>query len=249
VSLWLLLVVGFVIGGVLIAVGVHMLKPAWSDQGTRADVGVAVITTTAISLAIFALQILDENRLERDDANRQEESADQALRLQLGLSTALRGMDLSGKDLHGINLPQKHLEGADFSNADLSGANFEGAFLNGASFNGAELAGVDLKGARLVKADLRNADLGGEAQLDYANLTNAKLQGAELPSASLYGSVFDGVHASGANLDDAVVTQDWKVEGMEYDSKTVFPNGKRYPCCRAPCILPPTAESSRCKQR
>jgi uncharacterized protein YjbI with pentapeptide repeats len=249
VSLWLLLIVGFALGGVLIAVGIHMLRPAWRDQSTRADVGVAVITTTAISLAIFALQILDENRLQRDDAKRQEESADQALRLQLALSTALRGIDLSGKDLHGINLPQKHLEGADFSSTDLSGANLEGAYLNGASFNGAKLSGIDLKGAQLGQADLRNADLTGEAQLDNANLENAKLEGAQLPSASLYGSVFDGVHASGANLKGAVITADWKVEGMEYDSTTVFPNGKHYPCCQAPCILPQTAESSRCKQR
>ena len=44
-----------------------MIRPSWGEQGTRADVGVAVITTTVISLAIFALQILDENRLERQD--------------------------------------------------------------------------------------------------------------------------------------------------------------------------------------
>jgi uncharacterized protein YjbI with pentapeptide repeats len=249
VSLWLLLVVGFVLGAVLIGLGVHMLRPAWSERGTRADVGVALITATAISLAIFALQILDENRLERDDAARQEESANQALRLQLGLSSSLRGMDLAGEDLHGINLPQRHLEGADFSGADLSGANLEGAFLDDASFSGAELEGVDLKGARLVRANFRDANIGGQSQLDRANLTNANLEGAEVRGASLYDSIFDGVHASGANFGGSVVTDDWKVDGMEYDRATVFPNGKRYPCCAAPCHLPATAKSTGCKRR
>src|SRR4051794_24419216 len=67
VSLWLLLVIGVAPGFALPGVGVQLVKPAGREKGPPPDVGVPVITTTVIPPAIFVLQILDENRLQRQD--------------------------------------------------------------------------------------------------------------------------------------------------------------------------------------
>jgi len=221
-----------------------MVRPSWSDRGTRADVGVAVITTTVISLAIFVLQILDENRLGREDAKRQDQLANQALRLQLGLTANLSSMDLHGQDLREINLPNKHLERADFTNADLTGADLAGAHLERAHLLGANLEGANLAGAYLEGADLRNADF-SNVVLDGANLENATLNGARLAGASLSGSDFAGVKAYGTDLAGAAVGKDWNAANLQYDSHTVFPNGKTYACKSETCSLPGAARQSR----
>jgi uncharacterized protein YjbI with pentapeptide repeats len=224
-----------------------MLRPAWGEAGARADVGVALITATVISLAVFVLQILDENRLQRDDSRRQDELSNQALRLQLGISSELKNMDLHGQDLRAINLPQKHLEAADFSQADLSDANLEGAHLENASFFGANLQRANLRDAHLEHADLRNVD-GTEMLLDRAHLAVAKMNGAQLMDAELYDADFQYVNASGANLKGARVDTRWKgAVRLRYDRDTVFPNGRSYPCppAQAPCILPDKASQSR----
>lgn len=246
-SLWLLLAVGVVLGAVFVAVGAHMLRPAWKETGTRADVGVAVITTTVIGLAIFVLQILDENRLQRDDAKRQDESANQALRLQLGLASTLGKMDLHGQDLRQINLPQKHLEGADLSDAHLEGANLEGVHLEGARLIDAHLEGANLQDAHLDRADLQDAHLDGGTTLDRAHLAHANLFGAQLMGAELYDADLHGAKAMKANLTGAVY-KGWNVAKLQYDGRTVFPNGKTYRCSTAPCLLP-GAKASRSKRR
>jgi uncharacterized protein YjbI with pentapeptide repeats len=214
-----------------------MLRPAWGDRGTRADVGVALITATVISLAVFVLQILDENRLQRDDAKRQDESANQALRLQLGLASRLGKMDLHGQDLRQINLPQKHLEGADLSDAHLEGANLEGVHLERARLLNAHLEGANLQRAHLEGADLQDAHLDGDTTLDRAHLANANLFGAQLTGAELYGADLSGAKAMKANFKGAVY-KGWNVDRLQYDNRTVFPNGKTYKCNTAPCLLP-----------
>jgi|SRR4051794_14525369 uncharacterized protein YjbI with pentapeptide repeats len=222
-----------------------MLRPAWGETGTRADVGVALITATVISLAVFVLQILDENRLEREDTQRQDQAANQALRLQLGLSKSLQNMDLHGQDLRGIILSEKHLESANFQDADLSGANLQGDVLTYASLGGADLEGANLSHAQLDYADLTDAHLGGKtlivgADLRNANLLRAQFQGATLDAANLRGAIASGANFSGA------VTNSAKGDGLQYDGQTVFPNGKTRSCSNPPCIL--TAEQWRAVQ-
>jgi uncharacterized protein YjbI with pentapeptide repeats len=229
VSLWLLLVIGVALAIALLAVGVLMVRPSWGDRGTRADVGVAVITTTVISLAIFVLQVLDENRLQRDDAHRADQAANQALRLQLGLSSRLKSMDLHGQDLSGINLPQRNLVEANFSDADLSGANFAGANLQGTHFDDAHLEGANLGAAHLNGAFLDGAHLDGQTNLNFADLTGASLVGTRLEGASLYNAHLSGVNAAGANLIGATIDGS-AGGGLQYNSRTVFPNGRTRPC-------------------
>ena len=229
-SLWLLLLVGVLLGFVLLAVGVHMIRPSWNEQGTRADVGVAVITTTVISLAIFILQILDENRLERQDETRQEQSANQSLRLQLGLTSSLRGIDLSSKDLHGIFLPQKNLEAADFSDSDLSDANLEKARLTGCDLQPREPRGRQSERCppdAALTSGTRGSD-GSKTVLDNADLTGAELLGAQLQKASLSGADLRGATATDANFRGAVTSSSQGV-GMYYNGNTVFPDGKKHP--------------------
>jgi uncharacterized protein YjbI with pentapeptide repeats len=227
VSLWLLLIVGVVVGAALFVVGAHMVRPAWGEKGTRADVGVALITATVISLAVFVLQILDENRLQRDEAKRQDAAANQALRLQLEERSNMRKIDLSKQDLRNINLPEKHLEQADLSDANLEGANLEGVHLEGA-----KLADAHLEGANLA-----DAHLDGGTTLDRAQLTNADLFGTQLMQAELYNADLSGANAMKANFAGAVITG-WNVARLQYDGRTVFPNGRSYKCSTAPCLLP-----------
>src|SRR4051812_19697877 len=121
VRLIVLVFVGLLCGGALVAGGLYLLKPSLGERQTRADIGNAMLTASVVSLAIFALQIIDENRISHDDEVRQEQLSDQALRLQLGLSNRLRYMDLSGEKLKEIQLPFRDLAHADLSNADLRG--------------------------------------------------------------------------------------------------------------------------------
>jgi uncharacterized protein YjbI with pentapeptide repeats len=234
VSLWVLLIVGVALAVVLLGVGAHMIRPSWSEQGTRADVGVAVVTTTVLSLAIFVLQVLDENRLQREDVKRQDEAANQALRLQLGLSKTLKNMDLKGQDLSGINLPGKHLDSAHFDGADLSDANLAGAFLPSTHFPRADLEGANLGLSHLGRADLSHADLDRAfleaADLELAHLDYATLKNADLGYANLY-------HAYAYRADFSGATGSPQADGMYYNSNTVFPNGKTLSCKSAQCTL------------
>jgi len=227
--------VGVALAIALLAVGVHMIRPSWGERGTRADVGVAVVTTTVISLAIFVLQVLDENRLQRQDANREAASANEALRLQLGLSPHLKGMNLNDEDLHGINLPNRDLSSAQFIGSDLSEANLNGANLANAQFNDARIKGANLARADLENANLNGADVSGETQLDSADLTDASLVGAQLQQASL-----NGAKLKGANLQRADMTgagSGGHGAGLYFDGRTVFPNGKTLPCKSGFCTL------------
>jgi uncharacterized protein YjbI with pentapeptide repeats len=98
-------------------------------------------------------------------------------------ATNLRSLDLSesnflranfrGADLTDIDLSDSNLAGAKLSGTDLSGAYLANTILrsthcHGASFALCNLIGADLSGAYLVKANL-----------DNANLTDAKLEGTQ----------------------------------------------------------------------
>jgi hypothetical protein len=99
-------------------------------------------------------------------------------------------LDLSGANIPRVDLRVANLSLADLSDADLSGAglgaanlsyadlrraNLGGANLFLTNLTGAKLGGANLSGALLDAADLTGAKLDGQAQLDKACGTNAKL--------------------------------------------------------------------------
>lgn len=97
----------------------------------------------------------------------------------------LTGAHLNGASLNGADLANADLTGADLgcvndrppfhSCADLTGVNLNGANLNGANLGNTDLTGVNLHGADLSSADLTGVLLDGQAQLDQACGTDAKL--------------------------------------------------------------------------
>jgi len=150
----------------------------------------------------------------------------------------LRGKDLRGIDLSYANLKNAQLEGLRLDHAGLRGASLEGANLERASLVGtnlisatlswAKISGANLHSARLDSADLSNAIL-DKASLNYATLIqttlhNALLAGADLSNCFLWGTQFSNVNLSGAkltgvtisgaqladaNMQDAIVPENW----------------------------------------
>ena len=102
------------------------------------------------------------------------------LRLTLGASTRLDGVDLRG-----VDLPRTHLRGKTLRFADLRLADLRRADLSDADLRNAVLVGSLLRGADLRRADLRSADL------RCANLRAADLRGAKLAAARLDGALVD----------------------------------------------------------
>jgi uncharacterized protein YjbI with pentapeptide repeats len=111
--------------------------------------------------------------------------------------SALRGADLSGRDLADVDLAGYDLANADLSGANLSGADLDGANLSEADFEGANLSLANLSGANLSLANLSEADL------TNARLRDAILSGANLSDAQLLRSNLEGADLSGANLTNA----------------------------------------------
>lgn len=235
-ALWLILAVGLVIGLAMAWVGVRLLQPEWQLQDTRTQTGIALVTAAVISVVIFVLQILGEDRLRRDDAKREDQVANQALRLQLALSTGpLMFMDLTGEDLRKVNLVQKNLTQAIFDGADLREANLRGARLVRARFSNAKLGRANLYRAKLQRATLDGATL-DEAIMSEANLSRAILRDAHLVGTFLDSADLRCADAQGADFTDAVVGG-WKIAGLQYDGETIFPNGKKLVCADPPCPL------------
>ena len=112
--------------------------------------------------------------------------------------------------------------GADFTNADLTGSTLTGANLIGADFSGATLTGANLDGVDLSATTLTGVVSGGitgtpaalptgwslvagyligpGASLEYANFTNANLDGVDLSSFDLTGVVSGGITGTPAAL-------------------------------------------------
>jgi uncharacterized protein YjbI with pentapeptide repeats len=118
-------------------------------------------------------------------------------------------------DLSANTLKNERLEGLILCNSDLHGSNFSGTDLYWGCFRGANLENVnfshcDLRGASFNDAILRNANF-ENADMGYSNMgLGADLSGADL---------------SGANLSNA------NLSGVQYDSKTIFPNDFVIPEC------------------
>jgi len=138
---------------------------------------------------------------------------------------ALRGADLSGKNMQHVKLAGADLSGADLSQSDLSyadlrganltRANMSGMYLTEANMIGADLAGADVQGSILFEANLAGANLAGadltvanlqSARLLDANMTGAKLHRARLSNADLTGAKLYRARLSGADLSSASLT-------------------------------------------
>jgi len=92
------------------------------------------------------------------------------------------GVVWEGAHLYGAQLDQ-----ANFKDANLYWAGFFQAQLNGANFENANLQGVELKEASCIGANFRGANLGRD------NLGgNSQLQGADLTDAILNRACFEG---------------------------------------------------------
>jgi uncharacterized protein YjbI with pentapeptide repeats len=233
-------VAGFVIGLSMVMAGVYLLRPQWKAKNTRTDMGIALVTAAVISVAIFVLQILDENRLRREEVQRQNEAANQALRIQLALSEGpLKFMNLRGQDLREVNLVAKILDDAIFDGADLREANLRDALLRGARFVDARLDRADLREAQLTPSALGKAILEGasfeEAIMWKTKLMWASLRDARLVRAELYAADLRCAEVQGAEFTGAVV-EGWKIAGLQYDEETVWPNGETRECADPPCV-------------
>jgi uncharacterized protein YjbI with pentapeptide repeats len=237
---WLVPVTGLVVGLSIVMAGIYLLRPRWKAQNTRTDMGIALVTASVISVAIFVLQILDESRLRREEVQRQNEAANQALRIQLALSEGpLKFMNLRGQDLREVNLVAKTLDDAIFDGADLREANLRDARLRGARFVDARLDRANLLGAHLTPSADGKAVLEGasfeEAKMWETKLMGASLRNARLVRAELYGADLRCADAQGAEFTGAVVGG-WKIAGLQYDEETVWPSGETRACRDPPCV-------------
>ena len=166
------------------------LKEAGLKDSEVRDLGSSLLTGVVVAFSVMALQIYL-------DIAREKEAREEQLRLSIGVSQDLAGLDAHGSSLSEISLAGKNLDRADLRDADLSDANLEGA-----SLREADLRGADLEGASLYRANLARAQLAG------ANLDEADLRFAYLADAGVYAQ---------AGYDQA------RFEGAEANARTCFP--------------------------
>jgi uncharacterized protein YjbI with pentapeptide repeats len=99
---------------------------------------------------------------------------------------------LAGACLRRVQLEFAFLDDADLRDADMQEADLYMAVLECANMEGANLRGARLQGANLRRANLRGADLTA-ADLSISNIqTSTKLQGCDMFTAKLDGSIFLG---------------------------------------------------------
>jgi len=114
--------------------------------------------------------------------------------------------NLAGANLSNANLAESYAGGAHFKSANLAGANLENA-----AFDRANLACVDLRNANLKETFFSEASL-IRANLEGANLENARLGVVDLSNANLKGANLRGAYLDFANLQDAVIDDNTKIE-------------------------------------
>jgi uncharacterized protein YjbI with pentapeptide repeats len=208
VGLWIIGIVGAAIFVVAVVPGMRLWWPTRHDLDARSAFGVSLVTGAVVALAIFALQLLFEVRLDRVDQQRQEQADRQNLELTIGLQTNLPGIRLSGADLQDFYFYGKNLRDADFTAADLTGATLTNSDLSCAKFSRADLTDltaqrVDLQGTALDHAMLRGAILSGAHQGEKRCDAHTNLGGAFLASAVLDGVQLEETNFSEANLREA----------------------------------------------
>lgn len=150
----------------------------------------------------------------------------QLIEADLG-AAKLNNADLSGANLTGANLSDADLLGAslrwallsdacldlaDLGAVRLDGANLSRAHLNRSKLDKAVLLRTILVGAELYQANLREAEIGSNADLSYADLSEANPSGsyleyADLSEASLRNADLSNADLRGANLTGADLTE------------------------------------------
>jgi len=212
-SLWAIGAVGGAIFVAAVVPGMMLWWPSRSQRDARSGFGVSLVTGAVVALAIFALQMLFEMRLDHVDQQRQQQADRQNLELTIGLQTKLPGIQLAQEELKDFYFFGKQLSAANFAGADLSGATFTNSDLSCANLRGAALKDVTadrvrLQGTHLEDADLTNAILSyahrrGSSCKGHTWMTNATLAHAELDNARLEESSFSGANLRDADLHDS----------------------------------------------
>jgi len=119
---------------------------------------------------------------------------------------------------HGNKKKGGWLEDGSLKNASLIGANLTNALLSGAYLYGVNLTGAVMRNSFLTDTCLINsilecADLSG-SNFECADLRGANLNGTVLSKAKLFGA-----DLRNTNVEKAIT------DGVEYDSKTKWPDG------------------------
>jgi uncharacterized protein YjbI with pentapeptide repeats len=233
VGLWIIGIVGAAIFVAAVVPGMLLWWPTRSSPEARGGFGVSLVTGAVVALAIFALQLLFEVRLDRVAQERQKQADRQNLAMSFGFQKNLAGIPLNGADLKDFFFYGKNLRDAEFINADLTGARLTKSDLSCARFSRANLTnvtaqGVNLQGTLLDHAKLGGAilsgayqgerrcnvhtDLGGaylvtasldDVRLEETNFSDADLRDADLHSSHLGGSIFSNAVLNGAGFEDA----------------------------------------------
>jgi uncharacterized protein YjbI with pentapeptide repeats len=135
-----------------------------------------------------------------------------------------------------------------FRNCNLSGAKFkQRSTFDRTDFSNANLAGAEINGSNFVVVNFTGCDLSVLARFDpadkniqFANFTNANLQGMDLSEFVAASSTFTGANLQGVNLRHAALDgcefqgvdlstvmnlEEASMDGAEYDDNTKFPPG------------------------
>lgn len=182
----------------------------------------------------------------------------------------LTNVQLQGANLSGLNFSEASMAGANLERTLLFGAALSRADLSGATLVLADLTGAWLNLANLVGANLTNADLGGSSLIG-AELASTNLQGSNLAGAILVGAQLFGANLRSANLRDArtlltqlpqrtlqldpllqelnelqrqSILQDAQLDGIAFDSRTIWPDGAMIAAADSRSPLPPTLQST-----
>ena len=90
-SLWVIGGIGGVIFIAAVVPGMLLWWPARHRRDARSGFGVSLVTGAVVALAIFALQMMFEMRLDHVDQQRQRQAGRQNLELTIGLQTKPAG--------------------------------------------------------------------------------------------------------------------------------------------------------------
>jgi uncharacterized protein YjbI with pentapeptide repeats len=212
VDLWVISIIGAAIFVAAVVPGMLLWWPSRNEPDARSGFGVSLVTGAVVALAIFALQILFELRLDHVEQQRQKQADRQNLELTIGLQPNLPGIQLAGeeleefffygKNLRDANFARANLDGATFTDSDLSCADFSRAALTNVTAQRVDLGGTNLEGANLGEAILSNAHRRGNRRCANAhtNFTDALLRATVLDNARLEESNFRGANLRGADL-------------------------------------------------
>jgi uncharacterized protein YjbI with pentapeptide repeats len=230
------LVLILILGGItLLAIavvpGFWLWWPSRADPACRSDLGVNLLTGALVAFAVFALQVVVQNSLDRLEDDRRQQAEQQNLLLQVGLRKDLTGIDLDGEDLRSAYLYGKTLRRASLKDAHMEEARLSRAHVYRTDLTKAHLWHAQLDGViawpwwrRRARHEFPTvvfdkADLRGRANLSFASLVDAsfiesRLQSANFRETHLEGAILERAHLSGANLENATL-RDADLQGAD----------------------------------